>query len=76
VVGNSKPSILIRDYLMYWKVDPKARVAAQKEWNSPQYWPLAMVFALLAALFWIAVRAFRARERAVASPAARLEGSA
>ncbi len=70
-LGNGKPSILIRDYLQYWRIDAPVRVAAQAAWNKPQYWPLAGMFIGFVALFLIAMRAFRRREKAVASPAAR-----
>ncbi len=72
-LGNGKPSILIRDYLKYWKLDVPARVKAQAEWNRPQYWPLALLALLLAGLIWVAKRSFTARENAVAKPTGAIE---
>jgi ABC-type transport system substrate-binding protein len=69
-VGNGKPSLLIRDMAMYYKVDPALRVRRQAEWNHPVAWPLALpALALLAALL-AAWRGWRARENATASRAA------
>jgi ABC-type transport system substrate-binding protein len=69
-VGNGKPSLLIRDMAMYYKVDPALRVRRQAEWNRPVAWPLALpALALLAALL-AAWRGWRARENATASHAA------
>ena len=65
-LDNGKPSILIRDYLRYWKVDPVQRVQAQADWNQPQYWPLALLLLVLGGIYWIARRSYRARQLVVA----------
>jgi ABC-type transport system substrate-binding protein len=68
-VHNGKPSILIRDEVKYYRVDPALRVARQREWNRPHAWPLG-VLALGALLIgWIATRSYRARQQATARPA-------
>lgn len=69
-VYNGKPSILIRDMAKYYRIDPALRVAKQREWNRPSWWPpVALALALLAAV-WAAWRSFGRRERMTAKPAA------
>jgi ABC-type transport system substrate-binding protein len=63
---NGKPSILIRDYVQYWRVDPKARVAAQSAWNQARHLPLVLLVLALAGLVWVGRRAYKAREQSVA----------
>jgi len=69
-VYNGKPSILIRDMAKYYRLDPALRVAKQREWNRPSWWPpLLLALALLGAV-WAAWRSFGRRERMTAKPAA------
>ncbi len=65
-VTNGKPSILIRDMAMYYRIDPARRAAKQAEWNSPVMWPLALMVLALAGLVWVGWRSLRARETATA----------
>jgi ABC-type transport system substrate-binding protein len=62
-VKNSKPAILIRDHGRYLRLDTQARVASLAAWNKPQYWPIALLLAALAALLLFARRSLRKRER-------------
>jgi hypothetical protein len=73
-VHNGKPSILIRDMAKYYRVDPATRVARQREWNHPVYWPLAVLALAAIALVWVARRSFRARETATARAAQPAQG--
>lgn len=73
-VHNGKPSIMIRDMAMYYRVDPVLRARKQAEWNHPIQWPLALLVLALLALAWLAWRGFRLRESATArSPATAVE---
>ncbi|GAA0745352.1 ABC transporter substrate-binding protein [Ideonella azotifigens] len=65
-VHNGKPSILVRDMVRYYRVDPAMRAKLQAEWNHPIYWPLALLALLAVALAWVARRSFKARELATA----------
>jgi ABC-type transport system substrate-binding protein len=66
-VHNSKPATLIRDHLRYLRLDLPARQAAIAAWNRPIWLPAAAGVAALALLVWLAIRAFRRRERMDAS---------
>ncbi len=67
-VHNGKPSILIRDEVKYYRVDPVMRVARQHEWNRPHTWPLAVLLAAALVFAGFAWRSYRARQRATARP--------
>jgi ABC-type transport system substrate-binding protein len=67
-VTNGKPSILIRDMAMYYRIDPARRAAKQAEWNSPVMWPLALMVLALTGLVGVGWRSLRARETATARP--------
>ncbi len=69
-VYNGKPSILMNDRAKYYRVDPMVRVARQKEWNKPTWWPIGVMLALALALVWIARRGYQVRQRATAVPVA------
>jgi hypothetical protein len=62
-VYNSKPAILIRDHGRYLRIDVDERRRAQAEWNQPVWWPMVLATIALAGLLWLAVHAFRRRER-------------
>jgi ABC-type transport system substrate-binding protein len=68
-VHNGKPSILIRDQALHYRIDPAERVARQADWNRPTWWPILALLALAAVLVLLARRAWRARELATAVPA-------
>jgi ABC-type transport system substrate-binding protein len=65
-VHNGKPSILVRDQALYYRLDPALRVARQAEWNRPTWWPIVALLLLGALLLVLARRAWRARELATA----------
>lgn len=65
-VQNAEPNLMAHNQLKYRKVDGVARAAYQAKWNKPVWWPLALTMALLAAVIWPAVAAYRKRLRATA----------
>jgi len=65
-VHNARPTVLIRDPGRYMRIDTAERVARQREWNRPVWWPLILGVLGLAAVVWFAVRSFRRRERSTA----------
>ena len=69
-VYNGKPSILTQDRAKYYRIDPAIRVARQKEWNKPTWWPIGVMLALALILVWVARRGYQVRQRATAVPVA------
>ncbi|MEO8153062.1 MAG: ABC transporter substrate-binding protein [Rhizobacter sp.] len=69
-VHNGKPTIVVRDLAKYYRVDPVLRAKRQAEWNSPVWWPMALLLPLLLLLVWVARRGYKARERVTAKPVA------
>ena len=67
---NGKPSIIIQDRALYYRIDPALRAAKQREWNQPIYWPLALLALALAAVGYAGWRSFRRFEQKTARPAA------
>ena len=65
-VGNAKPTQMVRNTLQYVKVDPALRVAKVHEWNTPLWWPLALLAVLLALAVWPSYVALKRRERQTA----------
>jgi ABC-type transport system substrate-binding protein len=62
-VKNSKPALLIRDTGRYLRLDIQEREAALATWNKPTWWPIAAIFAAIAALIIAVRRHFQRRER-------------
>ena len=62
-VHNYKPAILVRDQGRYLRLDVPQRLAALAGWNSPVWWPLLLIGALVLALVWVARSHFKKRER-------------
>jgi ABC-type transport system substrate-binding protein len=62
-VHNSRPAILVRDQGRYLRLDVDQRVARQREWNRPVWWPLIALGAAVLALVWVGRRQLRLRER-------------
>ncbi len=62
-VHNYKPAILIRDHGRYLRLDVPKRLASLSAWNSPVWWPLLLIGALVLALVWVARSHFKKRER-------------
>ena len=65
-VYNGKPSIVIRDPVRYYRIDPQERAQRQGEWNRPVWWPLLVLVVGFAAIVWMTRRSFRKRETATA----------
>jgi ABC-type transport system substrate-binding protein len=65
-VKNAKPNLMAHNLLKYRRVDPAARAAYQAKWNRPAFWPVAVTVAVLAAMIWPAVAAYRKRQKATA----------
>ena len=60
---NARPHLMANNTLKYKRVDGASRVAAQKAWNRPILWPLAVLFVILVISVIPAIRGFRERER-------------
>ena len=65
-VHNGKPSIVIRDQVKYYRIDPKLRVAKQAEWNKPTWWPIGLLGVGVLALVAVGWRSHSARQQATA----------
>ena len=65
-VRNAEPNLMAHNQLKYRRVDGAARVAYQARWNRPVWWPVLLTLALLAAVIWPAVAAYRKRLKATA----------
>lgn len=65
-VDNAKPAMMIRDQLRYFRVDPAARVARQREWNQPVWWPMGLLGLGVLALIWLTRSRVRERDRLTA----------
>jgi ABC-type transport system substrate-binding protein len=63
-VGNTKPAILTRDMVKYYRVDAALREAKLAEWNRPLWWPLLLLIAVLGWFVWRTRASFQAREMA------------
>ncbi len=62
-VHNFKPAVLFRDNGRYLRLDTPQRVAALGSWNRSVWWPVTLVLVAALALFWVARRQLRQRER-------------
>ena len=60
---NGKPTSMVHDILQYRRLDPAMRATLTKQWNPAHWWPLWLLAAVFAIVFWTAWRAFVARER-------------
>ena len=65
-VHNGKPSIVIRDQVKYYRIDPQLRVAKQAEWNKPTWWPIWLLGLGVLALVGVGWRSYGARQRETA----------
>jgi ABC-type transport system substrate-binding protein len=61
-VRNGNASVIVRDAIKYLDVDPKMRAEKLRQWNRPQWWPLAWIAGALALLAIPVVRTWRRRE--------------
>ena len=53
---------MIRDMAKYYRIDAAMRAQKQREWNQPIYWPLFVIFGLLALAIIPVLRLWRRRE--------------
>ncbi len=58
-VGNAAPSQMVRNALQFYKVDPALRTEKLAQWNSPIWWPLLGIVALLGLVLWASARSLR-----------------
>jgi ABC-type transport system substrate-binding protein len=65
-VHNGKPSIVIRDQIKYYRIDPALRVAKQAEWNKATWWPIGLLGLGVLGLVAVGWRSHSARQRATA----------
>ncbi len=65
-VHNAKPTQMVRNTLQYLRVEPDQRVALQKQWNGPHWWPLWLVLAFMLAVAVYVWRSAAAREKQTA----------
>ena len=63
---NRKPSDVGNNILKYQRIDSADRAAAQREWNRPVLWPLALGLLVLVLAIVPAVIGYRRRERRAA----------
>ncbi len=61
-VSNVLPSPVFSNTLKYRKVDNELRTRRRAEWNRPVLWPLALLVLVLAFLYVLGVRHYRARD--------------
>jgi ABC-type transport system substrate-binding protein len=62
-VHNFKSAVLIRDHGRYLRLDVPARVAKLAQWNQSVWWPLGFIVSAALALWWVARRHLKRRER-------------
>jgi len=65
-VGNAKPTQMVRNTLQYMKIDTQLRAKKIAEWNPPIWWPVGLLFALLAVIIWPAWRVLRRQDKQTA----------
>ena len=66
-LANTKPSNLIKDLLLYYRLDPALRAQKVAEWNKPIVWPVVAIALVLIAAIAPAIVAWRRRERETAA---------
>ena len=66
-VHNAKPTQMVRDLLLYMRIDAATRSAMQRQWNQPVVWPLGLLAALAVLAVVPAWLGWRRKERATAA---------
>ena len=66
--GNLKPNRIAYNTVKYQRIDSALREQKRREWNRPQWWPLALGALVLIAFTLPAAAAWRRRERRTAQP--------
>jgi ABC-type transport system substrate-binding protein len=64
--SNLKPTKIAYNTLKYQRIDPVLRAKLRRQWNTPDWWPLAALAAVFALFAVPAVVTWRRRERAAA----------
>jgi hypothetical protein len=62
-VFNGKPTQIVRNHIVYLRLDPKLRAKKIREWNSPVWWPIPLLILALLAAVLPAWRLWRLREQ-------------
>lgn len=65
-VRNAKPSMMVRDSIQYYRIDPEQRVERIDRWNRPVWWPAIPLGLLALILVWVVRSQAQARRRHVA----------
>jgi ABC-type transport system substrate-binding protein len=73
-LANQKPNQMARNGLKFVRLDPAMRAERRAEWNAPVVWPVVLAAVLLVVSIIPAWRAWRRRERAMATRAAARAG--
>ena len=61
---NLKPNLMANNRLKYTRIDPRQRSEYRQQWNQPVWWPLVVLFLLLALILLPAIRGHLRRSRA------------
>jgi ABC-type transport system substrate-binding protein len=62
---NLKPNLMANNQLKYTRIDTADRAEKRQQWNSPMFWPLALVGGVFVLILIPAVNAYRRRAKEV-----------
>ena len=65
-VGNGKPTQMVRNHLMYMKIDAGLRHQKIAQWNRPIWWPVFLVLFIMLASGCAAVYMWRRHQQRIA----------
>lgn len=74
-INNGKPTQIIRNHIGYLRLDPELRARKLAEWNTPVWWPIALIVLTLIGAIVPAWFAWRRRERETAGRTMAVEGA-
>ncbi|GMV60249.1 peptide ABC transporter substrate-binding protein [Betaproteobacteria bacterium PRO7] len=74
-LSNTKPTNLVKDLLLYYRLDPALRAQKIAEWNKPIVWPVVAIALVLIAAIVPAFAAWRRRERETAARTLAAQGA-